>query len=189
MNRLTHSLPILLMLLLGGMSLWLKQTIEGPVSGPRQEIHHEPDAMVDRFSVTRLDEHGRPELRLSADRMVHYSDDDSTELKAPQLSKNEAEATLSVRADRGLVTRDYDQAYFYDNVRLTRQSGADQPGLQVATQYLHVAIRQDLLTTDKPVTITQGQSVLSGTGMEYDRKSGRLSLLSDVKATVNARPR
>ena len=46
MNRLTHSLPIVLMLLLGGMSLWLKQAIEGPVSGTHPELRHEPDAMV-----------------------------------------------------------------------------------------------------------------------------------------------
>ena len=105
MNRLSHALPLLLMLLLGVLSLWLKQAIESPGEGPRAPMRHEADARVDRFSVIQLDKDGKPELKLSAEHMVHYGDDDSTELAAPRLTKTAPEATLSVSADRGTVSQ------------------------------------------------------------------------------------
>jgi lipopolysaccharide export system protein LptC len=189
MNRLSHALPLLLMLMLGGLSLWLKQAIESPAEGPRAPVRHEADARVDRFSVIQLDKDGKPELKLSAEHMVHYGDDDSTELAAPRLTKTAPEATLSVSADRGTVTHDYNEAYFYDNVKLSRQAPPPGETLQVATSFLHADVRRDVIRTDRPVTITQGRSVLSGTGLEYDRASGKLALLADVKATIDARRR
>jgi lipopolysaccharide export system protein LptC len=188
-SRLSHALPVILMLLLGGLSLWLRQVIEGPGAAPAAQRSHDPDSVVEKFTVTRLGPGGLPEAVLSAGRMVHYADDDSIELHAPQLLKNEPGSGLSVRADRGTVTRDYEEAHFYDNVQLLRRDESSPDPMQVRTQYLHVLINRDLLRTDRRVTITQGTSQLAGTGLEYDRRSGRLSLLSDVKASFDARRR
>jgi lipopolysaccharide export system protein LptC len=188
-SRLTHALPVLLMLLLGGLTLWLRQAIEAPGPVSRAPALHDPDSAVEKFTVTRLGADGAPEATLSAQRMVHYGDDDSTELQLPELIKNDPAATLTVRANRGVVTRDYEEAQFYDNVQLVRtQKDAADP-LRVRSDYLHVLIKSDVVRSDRPVTITQGSSTLSGTGMEYDRKSGRLSVLSDVRASFDAKRR
>jgi lipopolysaccharide export system protein LptC len=188
-GRLTHALPLVLMLLLGGLTLWLRQAIEGPQSSTPAQKTHDVDAIVDKFTVTRLNEAGQPAARLSAERMLHYGDDDSTELVAPQLLKSDAGSSLKVRADRGTISRDYEEAHFFDNVNLQRtQDGAVDP-LEVRTQYLHVLVRREVVNTDRRVTIIRGSSTLSGTGMQYERETGRLSLLSDVTASVNAKRR
>jgi lipopolysaccharide export system protein LptC len=184
-SRLTHALPIVLMLLLAGLTLWLQHAIEAPQVQRTDRARHEPDALVDKFTVTEFGADGRPAARLSANAMVHFADDDSTELSLPQLVKTDPGVTMTVRADRGIVTRDYENAYFYDNVQLAR-SGEDTDRLQLRTEFLHVMVGEDLVRTDRPVTITRGESTLSGTGLEYDRKTGRLSLLSSVKASFNA---
>jgi lipopolysaccharide export system protein LptC len=188
-SRLTHALPILLMLLLGGMTLWLQHAIQAPDVQRTDRARHEPDALVEQFTVTRLAADGRPEARVSASRMVHFADDDSTELTRPQLVKTDPGVTMTVRADRGVVTRDYEHAYFYDNVQLARSGDEAGEPLQLRTQFLHVMIREDLVRSDRPVTITRGQSSLSGVGLEYDRKAGRLTLLSSVKASFDAQRR
>jgi lipopolysaccharide export system protein LptC len=187
--RLSHALPVTLMLLLGGLTLWLRHAMEGPGFIVPAQRNHDADATVEKFTVTRLNAAGAPELRLSAQKMVHFGDDDSTELQSPLLVKNDTDAVLSVRADRGVVTSDYDQAYFYDNVQLSRTEQGTVEPLLLRTGYLHVLVRQDFISTDRPVTISQGASSISGTGMEYDRKTGRLSLLSTVKATYDAKRR
>jgi lipopolysaccharide export system protein LptC len=188
-SRVTHTLPLLLMVLLGGLTLWLKQSIEGPPPPSSGHERHDADATVEKFTLTRLGPDGLPETQLSAQRMVHFGDDDSTELHSPQLLKNDAGSTLSVLADRGVVTRDYEDARFYDNVLLLRKGQSTRDELQIRTQYLQALIKQDVLRTDQPVTISQGSSVLSGVGMEYDRKTGHLTLLSDVKARFDAKRR
>jgi lipopolysaccharide export system protein LptC len=57
----------------------------------------------------------------------------------------------------------------------------------VHTEYLHVIPERDLARTDRRVTIMEGSSRLSGVGMEYDRGSGELRLLSAVKGTFDAK--
>jgi lipopolysaccharide export system protein LptC len=188
-GRLTHALPVLLMLLLGGLTLWLRQAIETPTTTSPVQAGHDVDATVEKFTVTRLDEMGQPSARLSADRMLHYGDDDSTELYDPELLKTDPGATLTVRADRGVVSQDYEEARFFDNVRLVRKDADSPDALQVRTQYLHVLISRELVLTDRPVTLIRGASTLTGTGMEYDRKSGQLSLSSSVHASFDARRR
>ena len=189
MGRVTYAWPIVILLLLSGLTLWLRQVIDVPAPSSAHRQRHEADAMVEKFTLTRLGKDGRPEARLSAQRMVHYADGETTELYMPQLEHSEAGIKLSVRSDRGVLSRDSQDAQFYDNVEMIRQDQSARDELRVNTQYLEVLIDREILRTDKPVTITQGASVLSGVGMQYDRNSGRLDLLSSVKATFQPKPR
>ena len=189
MGRVTYAWPIVILLLLTGLTLWLRQVIDVPAPSASHQLRHEPDAMVEKFTMTRLGKDGRPEARLSAQRMVHYADGENTELYMPQLERSEAGIKLSVRSDRGFLSRDSQDAKFYGNVQMIRQDQSAPDELRVNTQYLEVLIDREILRTDRPVTITQGASVLSGVGMQYDRSSGRLDLLSSVKATFQPKPR
>ena len=186
-SRIDHLLPILVMLLLGGLTLWLRQAIEPPQPPGSSVASHEPAAVVERFTMTQLDEQGLPEYRLSAEKMLHFADERMTELIQPRLVRTQADSTLTVLAERGRVEHGYREAYFYDNVRLVRAQKHKPSELQVQTDYLHVIPDRDLARTDRRVTITQGSSKLSGVGMEYDRSSGQLRLLSAVKGTFDAK--
>jgi lipopolysaccharide export system protein LptC len=189
--RADHMLPLVLMLLLAAMTLWLRQLIETPQSREAAPPDHEPVAIVDRFTVTQLDPHGAPDYRLTARRMEHFADDNTTVLTAPQFTKREQDSTLTVMARRGTVEHDYRLARFYDDVRLSRtpvgEGAKSAEPLHAQTEYLEVIPDQDVAKTDQPVTITQGQSTLSGVGMEYNRRTGRLRLQSDVKGRYDAR--
>lgn len=189
MGRVTYAWPLLLVLLLSGLTLWLRQVIDVPGQSVAPQQRHDADATVENFTVTRLGKDGRPQARLSAQRMVHFADDDATELYMPRLERTEGGIRLSVRSDRGILSRDSQDAKFYENVRMIRRDESAPDELRINTQYLEVLIDREILRTDRPVTITQGSSVLSGVGMEYERSSGRLDLLSSVKATFQPRPR
>ncbi len=45
-------------------------------------LAHEPDYFVERFAVTRLNQQGEPLYRMSAERLTHFADDDSSEFDA-----------------------------------------------------------------------------------------------------------
>jgi lipopolysaccharide export system protein LptC len=176
----------MLMLLLGGLTLWLKQAIESPPPAGPVARTHGPVAVVERFTVTQLDARGVPEYRLSAAKMLHFADEGTTELVEPRLVRSQADSAITVSAERGRVDHDYRQAHFYENVRLVRAATGDADELRMQTEYLHVVPDRDLARTDKHVTITEGRSTLSGVGMEYNRGSGQLRLLSAVKGTFDA---
>ncbi len=71
---------------LAGFSYYLAELsdrVERPAADPR--LAHEPDYFVEGFAVTRLNATGEPVFRMSAERLVHFPDDDSSEFDAARL--------------------------------------------------------------------------------------------------------
>lgn len=181
--RISNLLPLLVALLLAGLTLWLRIAVEAPSTGDSGRFRHDPDAVVDDFTVTRLDEQGAPRYTLSAEHMVHFADDDSTELVAPRFVRRGAGPTLTVTAKRGSVTHDGEEAFLHDDVLIVREATPEHEELRVHTNYLHILAEQDIARTDEPVTIAEGRSVLSGVGMEFEKDQSRFKLYSRVRGT------
>lgn len=181
-NRVANLLPIILMLFLAALTLWLRITMETPASGGNGSHRHDPDAIVDNFNVTKLDDQGAPQYTLAANRMLHFGDDDSTELTAPRVVKLGAGPTITITAGRGTVTRDGAEAFFHDDVLVVRAATPERDELRVRTDYLHVLADQNIARTNRAVTVTQGRSVLSGVGMELDENARRFALFSQVRS-------
>lgn len=185
-SRIVHLLPIVLMLLLAALTLWLRQAIEGPAWSGSGSHRHDPDAIIENFTITRMDDKGVPQYQLSAKRMLHFSDDDSTELLAPRFVKRGEGSEVTVTSARGRVTRDYEEAFFHGNVELVRTGNRGVQEMKVRSEYLHVLAKKDLVLSDRPVTIWEGSSTLSGTGMEYNRRTRQFALHSRVKGSFDA---
>lgn len=184
-SRLIHLLPIAFMLLLAAMTLWLRQVIEGPVWTDPASSRHDPDAIIENFTITRMDSKGKPEYRLSAKRMLHFADDDSTELLAPHFVKRTDGTDITVTSERGRVTRDYEEAFFHGNVELVRKASRAAPEMNIRSEYLHVLTKKDLVLSDRLVTIREGASVISGIGMEFNRRTRQFTLRDRVKGSFN----
>lgn len=184
-------LPLAIMLLLAMLTLWLDRTVELTVESPARALTHEPDYLIEKFNLQRLDANGEPRYRLSAARMVHFPDDDTSHLTMPRLIQSQpSKAETRVSAARGLVSADGREVKLYDNVELFRAGAAiGAPGgrtddMRVLTAYLRVVPDDDKADTTARVTIEQGASTLIGTGMTYDNRYRRIALLSAVRGTI-----
>ncbi len=174
--------PILLLAGLAGLTYWLDQKVQpsGPIRDGSQR--HDPDFVVDNFTATRMTVDGNPRYSISAKRMLHYPDDTDTELELPQLTHySETEAPATIRANKGLVSGNGEDAYFIGDVLLHRAAFADQEEMSMATSYLHVIPDEDLAKTDKEVTLTRGNSTLKAVGLEFNNETRELKLLSHVR--------
>lgn len=151
--------------------------------GPRK-VTHEPDYFVERFALTKLDAQGQPSFSLTSERLVHYPDDDSTEYVRPRLvSLDPSKPQVTLSADRGASTSEGVETHLYDNVLLTRAATDDGPALTVHTEYILLLSEEDIARTDRFVRINNGQSVLTGVGMEFNNAARQLQVRSDVKGT------
>jgi len=183
--RVSNLLPLILMFFLGALTLWLRIAMEAPADSSNGHQRHDPDAIIDNFTVTRLDKQGVPLYSLTANRMVHFAADDSTELAAPRVVKRGDGPTVTITAERGTVTRDGEEAFFHGNVLVVRAATPEREELRVRTDYLHVLAEKNFARTDKAVTITEGRSVLSGVGMEFDENARRFTLFSQVRGRLD----
>jgi lipopolysaccharide export system protein LptC len=169
---------------LAGLTFWLERTVNAPGGAPRGEVRHEPDFIVDQVSATTLDVTGRPESKLTAQKMRHFADDQSTELEAPRLVQLRPDSpSVHIEADRGVAAKSGDDVRLYGNVVVRREATPGRPELRVETSYLQVFPKEDIARTSEEVVIREGGSRLTGVGMEYNNKTRQLELKSRVTGT------
>ncbi len=149
---------------------------------PAQARRHDPDYLVSTFTATTYNKEGAAESMLSAAKMIHYPDDDSTELIEPRLVQSKAnEARMTVRAERGLLSREGNEIFLYDSVLLTREADRARAPARLTTSFLHVVRDKSLALTDRDVLMEEENRSLAGRGMEYNYDSGEMVLRHSVR--------
>ena len=182
-DRLAAGVSLLLLAILGAATYYLAEMADRSGTGPgTRKSSHEPDYFVERFAMTRLNAKGAPIFKMSAERLNHFPDDDSSEFVNPLLiSLDPANPLLTLRADRGRSTSEGIETHLYDNVLMTRAPVADNPELRITSDYVLLLSEEDIARTDRPVRITFGDSFLTGVGMEFNNASRQLEVKSRVR--------
>lgn len=181
--RSSSLLPLLLVGFLAALTFWLERTsqIGGDDSGARKR--HDPDFYVERFRVRRFGDDGTVLNTLVADKMLHYPDDDSTRVIAPQLTYHRSPASV-VTAKSAWLDKDGKHVRLNDDVRVVRPGEAGAPDTVVTTNVLFVTPDDEQAETNEPVTITQGKTIITGAGGMADNKSRRYVLSGHVKGLI-----
>ena len=181
-DRLSLWFPAGLLLLLAMLSFWLNRTVQPPQPKNDGSSRHDPDYFVENFTTTRMGVDGLPHHTLTAAKMVHYPDDDSTHLDRPHFTRFEnGIAPLHIEATNGLLSSEGKHAYFTDNVIVTREAYNGKSMLTLKTSYLHVIPDKDQALTDKPVNIQDARTNVDAIGLELNNKTHVMKLLSHVK--------
>ena len=180
----TRLFPLTLMVALALLTFYLDRTVRVEESHPSVR-RHDPDYLLDNFTTTTYNAEGIAETMLSAAKMVHYPDDDSTELTRPRIVQSKpSEPRFSVDAERGVLSSGGDEIFLYDNVVLVREAHGARPAARFTTSFLHVVRDRSLLRTDRPIQIVEAQRSLTGRGMEYNNATSEFHLRSDVQARL-----
>jgi lipopolysaccharide export system protein LptC len=183
-RNVQQALPLLILILLVGLTMWLERATrvdDRPSSG---KSRHDPDVIVDNFTVRRFDPSGQVQHTLTAQQLRHYPDDDTTELDKPLLLYRGKQSPTRISAERALLTKDGKEAILRDNVRVLREASPGNPEMTLETSVLNVYPDDEIARTDQPVKLTQGKSVAHGVGMVADRVKQTYILESRVKATL-----
>jgi lipopolysaccharide export system protein LptC len=180
----TRLFPLALMLSLAALTFWLEHATRVEEKTPALR-RHDPDYILTRFTTTTYGATGEPLTQLAAARMVHFPDDDSTELLAPRVVQSKPdEPRVTVRADRGTLSREGDEILLYDNVVLVREAEGTSPEARMSTSFLHVLRDRSLVRTDREVLFEEPGRSLTGRGMEYHTDTRQLTLAADVKGVM-----
>ncbi len=183
----TRLFPLLLMLSLALLTFWLERAARTDQSHPSLR-RHDPDYIVHNFRVVGYGPTGAFESILSARKMVHYPDDDSTDLVAPRALQTKAgEAPMTVTADRGALSQNGEDTFLYDNVLLVRSAVPQQAEMRMQTSFLHIVRARSLVRTDREVAIREEGRYLTGRGLEYDNSTRVLQIHDRVRGRFEQR--
>ena len=181
LQRLREWSTLLPLLLLLAATYWLNQQVQPLPSKPDSSKRHDPDFIIGKFSATTLNEQGVPRFLMSAQKMIHYPDDDSTHLEEPQLTSFfPGRPTIYSSAKRGEVSSKGDEVFLHDEVRLVRAASATQSEMTFTTTYLHAVPDRELADTDRPVTMIDAYNVVHAVGLQLDNRARVIKLLAQV---------
>jgi len=179
--------PLALMFALALLTFYLERAVRVDEKDPALR-RHDPDYRIANFTTTTYNRDGRAEAVLSAAQMLHFPDDDTTELTAPRIvHAKQPGARFTVTADRGVLSSGGEEVFLYDNVVLVREADARRPLARMTTSFLHIVQERALVRTDREVSIVEDRRSLSGRGMEYRGDTSEFTLHNEVRATFGTK--
>lgn len=174
--------PIILLGALAALTFWLQKVATPEATAVDKIVRHEIDAVAENFVARRFDIDGQIKYKLTAPSMVHFADDDSSELRAPVLltyRKNAPPVTLAAHHAR--VTAKGETVHLWEEVIAIRPPIEHRPALVARMPDLTAYPNAGTATTDSPVEITEGRSWLTGVGADLDHNASTFVLRSQVR--------
>ena len=138
----------------GACAWWLYRGEEAP--GLKQgDGERRPDYTIDHFSVTTMDESGAPYRYLTATELRHYTDDDSKELQAPDLTLCvKTGPPWRIRSETAWISGDNNLIHLQGKVFVDRVAGPTTAPVHMKTRDLRLQRDENYARTEQPVRIT-----------------------------------
>ncbi len=184
MRRFPQIFPLLLMAVLAGLTFWLDQAIQPDAAAP-EAGRQDPDYIVENVIAHRMDAEGRIKHTLRAERLTHYPHDDSTHLVAPHFTSHASRTPMTITSRTARVSSGGEHVYFETDVRAVRAADAKRSEMVMETSFLHVTPDANTARTDRPVTITDANTVAHAIGLELNSETRIVKFLSRFRGTYH----
>lgn len=177
------AIGLLLTLVLG--TFWAADYAQRAIpTDPPRRITHEPDSWARDFVMVRTDVAGVAINRLEGTYLEHFPDNDSYEItKAKAIGQQPGSPITIGTSDTAVMDQNGSRIIMTGNAHVHRMPDQDRPALDVTSDELTVMPDDNLLFTDLPALVVNGNSTMNGKGMRYDNNTRQLQVFSatDVK--------
>lgn len=197
-RTLLRLMPLILMGALTLMTFWLVQKNTPPESSMLERVRlHEPDYIIKDGTLSALNELGATKYRILGNKVTHYDDDASIDIDVPRMRLFQPEkAPVTVKSNTGHLDGDLTVLELFDNASIYRPAQAataSEPAtlrMLASSSYFKVLINDDIVETNRPITLEQGMSVMHSTeGGTFDNIQQSMTLSGQVKGRIERAPR
>ena len=171
LRGLLRLMPLILMGTLTLVTFWLVKKNAPPEKSAIERVRlHEPDYIILNGTLSALNEFGNTKYRILGKKVTHYDDDASIDIEAPRMRLFPPEKSpVTVKSDTGHLDGDLTILDLMGNAEIFRppQAASEtepaRPRMLARSSYFKVLINDDVIETDKPITLEQGMSVIHST--------------------------
>ncbi len=163
---------------------WVLVKFTGPEEAERISAPaHSADYFSKGYSKWEMDERGKLNSKLLADRMVHYSDDGTTHLDNPVMFfYNEQTPPWIIKSETGIRSADGKNILLNGKVSVDRAGAKGIRQLKINTTNVRVQPETSYAETDAWAELISPPNVTTGTGMKLTfREPIHLELLANVR--------
>ena len=197
-RTLLRLMPLILMGTLTLGTFWLVQKVTPPEKSSLERVRlHEPDYTITNGALTALNEMGNTKYRILGNKVIHYDDDASIDILTPRIRLFQLDkAPVTVKSDTGHLDGDLTILDLIDNASIFRPAQAATSSqaatlrMLASSTYFKVLINDDIIETNKPITLEQGISIMQSTeGGKFNNIEQSMTLLGQVKGRIERAPR
>ncbi|WP_062306475.1 LPS export ABC transporter periplasmic protein LptC [Polynucleobacter sinensis] len=190
---LLRLMPLILMGILTLATFWLvKKNTPSEKSTIERIRLHEADYTITNGALSALNEAGFTKYRVLGKKVTHYDDDASIDIEAPRMRLFPPEKSpVTVKADTGHLDGDLTILDLFDNAEIFRPAQAAtasesaKPRMLARSSYFKVLINDDVIETNKPITLEQGASIMrSSDGGKFNNIEQSMVLSGQVKGRI-----
>ena len=176
-------LPLALVALLAALTFWLERAVNPDDPAHKAQKRHDPDYIINQIDVRVFNSTGGLKQSLLADTMTHYPDDDSTQIANPQLTYHLEHSKTQLYSNTAQVSHDNKKVFLRGAVRLVKPSPDGLPDMVLRTETMTVFPDEDIAQSNVRVTITRGDTIVSGDSINYNGRTSIAILAGRVKGT------
>lgn len=171
------------LVLVVGLSAWLQNTAEVPrEKTPSLSIKHTTDFYMEAYDAIIMNEQGLPSHRIISPKLVHYTDDDTTEIEAPYITMyHEKGLPWKITAKRGWIAAKNEHILLSGDVLINRSKGPENEAMTLETERLRIRPDDDYAETDTKITMHTEKQLTIANGMRAYLARGQIQLLDKVK--------
>ena len=197
-RTLLRLMPLILMGTLTLVTFWMVQKNQPTEKSMLERVRlHEPDYIINNGALSALSETGNTKYRILGNKVTHYDDDASIDIETPRMRLFQPDkAPVTVKADTGHLDGDLTILDLIGNASIFRPAqaaSATEPAtarMLATSSYYKVLINDDIIETDKPITLQQGMSVMNSTdGGIFNNIQQSMTLSGQVKGRIERGPR
>ena len=190
--------PLLLMGTLTLVTFWLVQKVTPSEKSSLERVRlHEPDYTITNGALSALNEVGNTKYRILGNKVTHYDDDASIDILTPRMRLFQLDkAPVTVKSDTGHLDGDLTILDLNNNASIFRPAQAATASqaatlrILASSAYFKVLINDDIIETNRPVTLEQGMSIMQSTeGGRFNNVEQSMTLLGQVKGRIERAPR
>jgi LPS export ABC transporter protein LptC len=169
-----------------GALFYLQQSDSGGGEGGAADVEStEPGYIANGADLIETGEDGHPLYRLDADRVEQPTPQGIIFLTAPRLDyQPESGNHWTLSAERGQLPQDARTAELAGGVQAAGRPTGSNAVMHIATDQLHLDMKQQLVTTPAKVRVDWAGNTLRGRGMSADIENDRLQLAAEVHGVL-----
>lgn len=175
--------PLIFLVILAPLTIWLDYVTRPPAYIKDAGLYRNPDHIVENLIGVRVDHEHGIQRQFTAKRLFHYLDDEVTQLEQVSFTNLDSEKPpMRLSADLAVVRNKGKDIDLMENIVAVRGTDEDKAKITLTTDFLHLDPDENLVTTDRTVTISRLDTTIQALGLEFNNRIGEIRLLSNVKA-------
>lgn len=178
-----NSIISLIMILAVGVAAWTTLLSYYPKNISNHANNSSlPDAFMEDVTSIIMDKEGKPKLKLVTPKMIHFIENDTTQLISPKLTiYRQSPEPWYVTSKYAKATQGTENVDFWDNVLIHHSGDANNPETSIKTPTLTVHPNKNTAETTDLITLIQPNLVVKAIGMHADMDSGDIKLISQAR--------